>query len=48
MNKCWGELLFITIYVVILCLLFVSIVYQVMYGKIYTLLVEWAICLVLD
>lgn len=48
MNKCYGELLFISIYVGIILLLVVAVVYQIKFGKIKQCLIEFAICLAID
>jgi hypothetical protein len=48
MNKCYGELLFIATYIIIILLLVISVVYQLKYGKVYQCLVEFAICFGID
>lgn len=48
MNKCYGELMFILIYVGVILLLVIAIVYQLKYGKIKQCLVEFAICIAID
>jgi len=48
MNKCYGELIFIFLYIVVLFFLFVSLTYQINFGKIYTVLIELSFCLCLD
>jgi hypothetical protein len=48
MNKCYGELMFILIYVGVIILLVIAIVYQIKYGKIKQCLVEFAICIAID
>jgi len=48
MNKCYGELIFIFLYIAVLFFLFVSLTYQINFGKIYTVLIEFAFCLILD
>jgi len=48
MNKCYGELIFIFLYIAVLFFLFVALNYQISFGKIYTVLIEFSFCLALD
>jgi hypothetical protein len=48
MTKCWGELLFIFIYVGVIFALIVTLVYAITLGKLYSCLVEFALCIAFD
>ena len=48
MNKCWGELAFILIYIFTLAYCCIGIIFQAHVGKPYSLLIEWALVLVID
>lgn len=48
MNKCWGELAFIIIYLMMLGYCCISIIYQSSIGKPKSMAVEWVLVLVFD
>lgn len=48
MNKCWGELAFIILYLLCLFLCFMGAIYQASMGKPKSMAIEWTIVLVLD
>jgi len=48
MNKCYGELIFITTYVTVVIFLFITWFYQINYGKPLSLVAEWSICIAID
>ena len=48
MNKCWGELAFIILYLVLLVGCIAGIIYQASMGKPKSMALEWTIVLVLD
>ena len=48
MNKCWGELAFILLYVVVLTYCVMGLIYQATMGKPYAMLIEWFIVLCFD
>lgn len=48
MSKCWGELAFICLYVLVLFILFVTWFYQIQYGKPLSALVEFGLCIAID
>ena len=48
MNKCCAEIFFIFTYVGVFCIFILGILYQVLYGNIYVILVEAGMGLVAD
>ena len=48
MSKCYGELTFIIVYVVVFCAFLLGLVHQIKYAKPLSLLIEFAICLCVD
>ena len=48
MQKCGAEIVFILMYVIAIGYFIIGVIYQVQYGKIYSILVEVAIALVAD
>lgn len=48
MAKCWGELLYIFVYVGVVVLLIITLIYQIQLGKFESCLVEFALCIAFD
>lgn len=48
MNKCWGELAFILMYVLVLTYCLMGLIFQSTNGKPYSMLMEWFIVLCFD
>ena len=48
LSKCWGELLFISLYIIVISVLLMTLMYQIQLGKIESCLVEFAICIAFD
>jgi len=48
MSKCWGELLYITLYVATVLGFIVGIIYHAQYGKPYTILVQFSFVLLIS
>ena len=48
LNKCWGELAFVLLYICVIFVCCMGVVYQSFYGKPYSLLLEWGLVLIFD
>ena len=48
LNKCWGELAFILLYVIVLAYCCMGLIYQTSFGKPYSMLFEWFLVLIFD
>lgn len=48
LNKCWGELAFVILYICTLSYCCMGIIFQVTIGKPYSLLIEWILVLAFD
>ena len=48
MTKCWGELIYITTYLIVFFIFTIGLIYSFNYGKPLTILVEFSIAMLID